>query len=771
MGRVRAAELLLQAEADLNSLDATGSTPLLLACTVFAFGAKPSDEQVAVVELLLSARAKPDLADTDGVTPLLAAARRNTQVLPDLLLRLGACPDGTDGARCPERPLKSALMRKNVWLVKVLVEKRANLEKVDRNQSAALAWVESYVTSSKTVMIRERSARAHTFKGMLNHLCMFGTEHLNAATKGFHSPLHTAWEQLRKQPLDQKLAIQILLEAGADPNIRRSEGRETLLHMLCKEMPNSSSGHLKETIRILLSNRADALSELDNGATPLSLALATGSRWRGISQELLQSLPEQSLTASKWSKVLFSEIVDGTPTMLGTVVSRTGVLHRNGAGQCPMEVVMENLLKGCLLTGQEKGPNEALNKAETLIGAGDSLPSVVRVCPRLQEQVLAKELEPLSLQELCNRICELLPTRHHLRRNWIELVLTAVPPEAEDGAGGTVSHLALRQDVKLDVILPLLHRRADMSIRDSEGLSVADRLVDRAWCCLDSLEPTNKERPEVAHPEVTTLSLHALVLALAKAERFMSLEERQAEAAQQNVLVSSILTRVKKQTAEVEAMRQSTKDLLQEKLDRVSLLGTHVDNVLSELTREDLLIARHPSAKERPELMLALAATCVALDVPVQDVPADEPWGEEACSLFLQPALKLFNRPDIIDCLKLEKDSVPPSIVDRLRALQEHPQFDADVQSKTGLALMEWVKYLIAFSDVSREMEPTKASFKELLRESQDLHAMLSEEVQELKAMEGECADIKELIAQEGEEHLALCAAELHTALEHCMPN
>ncbi len=80
---------LLQADANPNSRDRDGSTPLLVAATIdFEDG----------VRVLIAVHAQVDLANRLGETPLLKAVQRRSLTVARLLLEAGANPDATDNS-------------------------------------------------------------------------------------------------------------------------------------------------------------------------------------------------------------------------------------------------------------------------------------------------------------------------------------------------------------------------------------------------------------------------------------------------------------------------------------------------------------------------------------------------------------------------------------------------------------------------------------------------------------------------------------------------
>jgi len=331
--------VLVDAAADVNSLDIIGRTPLLLASDP-PTPVVVSKEQQSVVDALLNLRSNANQASSTGITPLVAAVQKDVEVIAHQLLQHGVdanSPEPLSGSR----PLKIAIQRMHVGIVKQLIDHRAEVSAVDRmGQSAASAWVESFSSAYKAKR-GPWAPKQRTFEDILQVLTDGRVEQAFAPCRGA-PPLLLAWKQL--DGLGQRAAIQMLLQARADPNSIDGSGR-TLLHSICGNLANQrSTVPMMELLQSVLQARADAARESEGGDTPLDLAANAGPVAQQAFKALLDSLSERSLIAPRWSRLLFKELEGGNEQIISTLVPRTGTMHFNDLGQGPLEALLGHSL-------------------------------------------------------------------------------------------------------------------------------------------------------------------------------------------------------------------------------------------------------------------------------------------------------------------------------------------------------------------------------------------------------------------------------------------
>jgi ankyrin repeat protein len=124
------ARLMLAAGADATRPNRYGVTPLFLAC---------ANGNAAMIRLLLDAGADPNSPDPTGETPLIAAARVGTLAAVQLLLDRGAAVDAKDPA-FQQTALMIAVRENHPAVVTLLLERGARVNAATRI-AATPAWV------------------------------------------------------------------------------------------------------------------------------------------------------------------------------------------------------------------------------------------------------------------------------------------------------------------------------------------------------------------------------------------------------------------------------------------------------------------------------------------------------------------------------------------------------------------------------------------------------------------------------------------------------
>jgi uncharacterized protein len=144
--RATAVEMIAKKSADVNAVEADGSTPLLWAA---------SFNDADLVSRLLKAGANPKVRNLLGSTPLGEAAFNSNTGMIQALLDAGADPNaaGADG----QTPLMIVARTSNVAAAKLLLDKNANVNvKEAQREQTPLMWA---AASSQGAMVRELLAR------------------------------------------------------------------------------------------------------------------------------------------------------------------------------------------------------------------------------------------------------------------------------------------------------------------------------------------------------------------------------------------------------------------------------------------------------------------------------------------------------------------------------------------------------------------------------------------------------------------------------------
>lgn len=186
--QIRALNLLLLPEPDLEGLDETGKTPLMLAA---------STAQPDAIKLLLSHGARHATPDKGGVTALGYAARAECADCVSLLLAAGARADspGADG----QTPLAIAAERGAVRCVELLLNGGANPALASKNGSTALMLA---AAGGHSAIVQRLLGTGSD----LNVQNRFGDTALIVATRASQSQI-----------------VRALLHAGADRSLRNRD--------------------------------------------------------------------------------------------------------------------------------------------------------------------------------------------------------------------------------------------------------------------------------------------------------------------------------------------------------------------------------------------------------------------------------------------------------------------------------------------------------------------------------------------------------------------
>ena len=231
---------LLPTVPDLNAYDASGWRPLKRAIHVGS---------AAFTEELLKAGADPNAKPlVDEASPLLGAVRKERADLVDLLLRYGAAPGGFDKREGPlseacamervdmvtmllhagaavdgegvDTPLMSAARAMSPEVARLLLERKPDVNRVDRDGCTALWWA---AFASPWGCMRARVIRVDP------------AEKLSPAelAKRFEDPPPPTPEMLQRHEAKIVQFVRMLLDHGADPNIPNRSGEPPLATAKC----------------------------------------------------------------------------------------------------------------------------------------------------------------------------------------------------------------------------------------------------------------------------------------------------------------------------------------------------------------------------------------------------------------------------------------------------------------------------------------------------------------------------------------------------------
>lgn len=255
-------QVLVEADADVNSADATGRPCLSLAAESTAHLALADTERLALVRELLAARADANGADTEGATLLMEAAKSGDVGLCSLLLEARA------------EALQQSYQGSSAWDLALSHEKVA----APFIQSATAASVDRLVE-----LLRGQDGDC----GELLDVELHGLRKLMGST-ATHKKLGTLLQdrnvdgymllQLSQTPSPAGMtaeAVAWLLAAEADPNVRNVL-RETPLALAVRSCSNSCWSEGLRVVSLLLAAAADPNACDGQGETPLMEAVCMG---------------------------------------------------------------------------------------------------------------------------------------------------------------------------------------------------------------------------------------------------------------------------------------------------------------------------------------------------------------------------------------------------------------------------------------------------------------------------------------------------------------
>ena len=220
MGRKKAVELLLQAGADINIVDTNGNT-------VFT--------RINKVKIKSFPQLNTALVDKYGLTPLHLAAMHNDVNLIHALIKQGMDPNIVNQQK-GETPLMRAAIQGQNKAIEVLLEAGANIHQKDNNGNTVLMWAVSSKDFPKTVkLLLKNGAR------------------IDEKRNDGLTPLMWAAK------LGLIKSVKVLLAKGANPNLLDNQGKSAfawaidgdhpeIAHMLLKSgAPNSDANVLRHT--------------------------------------------------------------------------------------------------------------------------------------------------------------------------------------------------------------------------------------------------------------------------------------------------------------------------------------------------------------------------------------------------------------------------------------------------------------------------------------------------------------------------------------------
>jgi ankyrin repeat protein len=253
---------------------ARNATPLYLACT--------SDAVDSLIEMI------PYIPPEKLISALHYAIERNKGAAVEALLSSPYVDPNGDDETPAHRPLHHAIRRRLPLIVNILLAKGA-----DPNQRTKLMFTPLHALAQQTHTRLATEMEHANWKSCFHQLINAGAD-INSTTKDGETALHFA-VAIRDQRFSYELA-ELLLEKGADPNVRDEKGN-TVLHKL---RIHSDESHM---INLLTNYQVDISARRNNdGKTPLH-SIITNS-YEGNLQPILHHIRDCQTKDSQGNTVL-----------------------------------------------------------------------------------------------------------------------------------------------------------------------------------------------------------------------------------------------------------------------------------------------------------------------------------------------------------------------------------------------------------------------------------------------------------------------------------
>lgn len=278
------------------------------ACGYTLLHAAVLPERAACLPLLLAAGAELDIRSHDCLTPLLMATRAAQSQAVQQLLAAGASPDVPDD--CGYTPLMHATKKGHVECVKILLAGGADVAAVSNRGTSALhlaaeqpeimamllaAGAPVNLADDQGFTPLREVAECRTSERACDcmHLLIAAGADINYQSFSGEPPLYWTTSAYNGQGL-----MQILLEAGADPNLCGNDGF-TSLH-------SAAEGGCAEAVRLLLAAGADPTLKDAQGRMPRDYA--RGKAAKECRDLLAEALRARGLSVTGKSTLKLSDV-------------------------------------------------------------------------------------------------------------------------------------------------------------------------------------------------------------------------------------------------------------------------------------------------------------------------------------------------------------------------------------------------------------------------------------------------------------------------------
>ena len=167
-------------------------------------------------------------------------------------------------------------------------------------------------------------------------------------------------------------------------------------------------------------------------------------------------------------------------------------------------------------------------------------------------------------------------------------------------------------------------------------------------------------------------------------------------------------------------------------------------DALKSLKKGDIVEVKN--MKSPPEGVITVSkALCWMFDVKPKKVTAED--GRTKIDDYWEPSKKsLWGDSKMLDrLLGYDKDHIPVEVIEKLKPLEDDPEFDPEVIKKASTAAMgicKWVRAMIVYDGVAKVVGPKKAALAQAESELAKVMGVLNEKKAELKAVQDNVATL-----------------------------
>jgi len=193
-------------------------------------------------------------------------------------------------------------------------------------------------------------------------------------------------------------------------------------------------------------------------------------------------------------------------------------------------------------------------------------------------------------------------------------------------------------------------------------------------------------------------------------ELMVNIEQQQKEAEVTQQQVSKEESVASQQAEEARVMKEEC----QANLDKALPALEAALDALKNLKKSDIVEVKN--LKTPPEGVVSVSkAMCWCFDVKPKKVTASD--GRTKLDDYWEPAKKsVWSDSKLIDrMIGFDKDNIPDDVMQKLRPLEDDPQFDPEVIKKASVAafgICKWVRAMIVYDGVSKVVAPKRAQLK-----------------------------------------------------------